>query len=67
MVLVIVTQNVIVENSCNLHFAKSYISLKINLNEEKLPIFAKIWESKMLYQFYKYLFILVLWIEWFLI
>lgn len=60
MMLVVVTRNVIVENYCNLPFAKSSISLKINLNEEKLPIFAKIQESKMLYQFYKYLFILVL-------
>lgn len=60
MILVVVTQNVIVENSYNLPFAKSYISLKINLNEETLPIFAKIQESKMLYPFYKYLFLLVL-------
>ena len=60
MILVVVTQNFIVENSCNLPFAKSYSSLQINLNEETLPIFAKIQESKMLCPFYKYLFILVL-------
>ena len=46
MVLVIETQNVIVENAYNLPFAKRYSSLKITLNEEKLPIFAKIREVR---------------------
>ena len=47
IILVIVTQNAIVENSCNLPFAKSYIPLRkltlcFLINQDNLSIFTKI-------------------------